>query len=358
MRLEPSVKNYSVLSENEKESLLANKFESIFKYYSKDLNTLFQIWLDCKKAGQIEKAEKLLQQMIKCATDEKRVWMLKKLNENLGRRNQSQKKEIEQSIRDMTQMISPKKIVHENFSILKIVERDLIHKELFESWIESLDRKMNIEVYRLLYLGILYHGVSDKIALALTNMLANSRNAQVIQRIRSDFNLSVGKTKVEPFDKDESAEIKFDFSRMAQKSNDESTGINIALIDENIVRRYLNDILFSLLCLKDYKSIYRLNEILECSFHKRTKEYLTYNFYKLSALLEEEKYRQVMSLIKGEILNYPLTSKEAMPFIYLLAESYLGLDKFEKALDLFLILQEDKMFHGKAKIRINEIKKN
>lgn len=358
MRIESIAKKYSALSDNERESLLAHDFEMFFKRYSKDLNTLFQMWLDCKKLGQLEKSDKLLAQMIQCATEEKRVWMLKKLSENLGRRNQAQKKDIEQSIIDLTQAVKPKKILHENFSILKIVERDLIHKDLFESWVESLDHKLNNEEFRLLYLGILFHGVSQKIAQALTSIFSNKENVQIVQKIASDFKLTIDKVKNETLEKNEIAEIKFDFSRIMHKNKDEVTGVNITLIDENLVKRYLNDILFSLLCLKDYKSIYRLDEVLDCNFHKRTKEYLTYNFYKLSALLEEEKYRQAMSLIKNEILNYPLTSKEAMPFVYLLAESYLGLEKYEKALELFLILQEDKTFHGKAKIRINEIKKN
>lgn len=353
-----NLKTYLELSEPHRHRLVKEEFEVLVKKYSIDLNSSFQILIDCKNLGLVDFAERILHQIIDRAIKEKRVWMLKKLTEHLGKRNQQEKKQISLAILDFTQSTQEKNIFHENFEIIKIVERDLRYHELFESWLETLEKNADLEVLRVIYLGILFHGVSQKGAKALSRILSFSNDKKMIKKLESDFNFEKHTTGKKQKAASVEPEIYFDLAKLEKDLHREETKINVNLIDSVVVRKYLNDILFSLLCLKDFKSIYKLNEVLENSFKRNSKEYLTYNFYKLSALLEEKKYRQVMSLVKDEILNHPLTSKEAMPFFYLLAESYLGLEKFEKALEIFLTLQEDKIFQGKAKIRINEIKKN
>ena len=284
--------------------------------------------------------------------------MLKKIHANLGRRNLEEKKKVEKAIDNFVKSSNDKDVLHENFEVIKIVERNLKYRELFEAWMESLDKGISLEEFRIVYLGVLIHGLNDRSALGLSKILNTTRNKKTIATLEKEFSLKNNKKKINNIADDSEPQIHFNLARFAKELKVDEAKININLIDQVVIKRYLNDILFSLLCLKDFKSIYNLSEVIDFNFKKNSKEYLSYNFYKLSALIEEKKFRQVVSHIKNEILNLPLTKKEVMPFFYLLAESYTGLEKYEKALEIFLTLQEDKIFHGKAKIRLNEIKKN
>lgn len=357
MPLSSTLENFLNLNDAQRKSLIQEDFVNVHKSVVGNLNALFLTWTDCKELGLVDYADQILTSLIDLSIKEKRVWMLKKLNQLLGKRNSSERKKVESALSDFTQSGKPKKILHENFDILKIVERDLMYRGIFEQWIQGLDQEIGIDEYRIIYLGILLHGVSYKSGKALSRFITSTKNQKALGKLVSEFKIKAAKEDPR-YSKQVEEEIVIDISHLENSEIQSDQKINVNLIDAVILEKYLNDVLFSLYCLKDFKSIYRIGERLDLKFSKKPKDFLAYNFYRVSALLEEKKFRQVQSIVKDEMLNYPLTTKEAMPFFYLLAESYIGLEKYEKALEILMTLQTDKVFHGKAKLRINEIKKN
>lgn len=341
--------------------LTSDCFGILIKKNLEDINKLFDVWIDCKRFGLLEKSQEVLTSLIKISMLEKRIWMLKKIDANLGKRNIEQKKQIKKGIVLLVQNSFLEKNYAENFSSLKIVERELSGKNFFMAWLEFIkDKEHSLELFRLIYLGILIHGVDKSSAFLLSAIIKRPVERSFFEKIKREFDLA-SPQKNKQFSKNSIAKelsISFDYNKVLNTQEHATANISVELIDIKILTKYLNDILFSLYCMKDYAGIYKINDVLECSFRKNAKEYLTYNFYRLSALIDDKKFRQAMSILKNEVLACSITNLEAMPFLFLLAESYLGLGKYEKALEIFFVLQKDEVFHGKAKLKINEISKN
>lgn len=355
---DPRYSNYSSLDEKEKILLINENFNLLLQQFNLNLNALYEFWTDCKNFGFIDRADNILNVLIKHSVQEKRIWLLKKIIKNTGRRNQVQRKIAEEAILNLTKISKNNSLKYENTSSPIIVERDLATKEVFISWVYSLDKtKYSIEMYRLVYLGILCHGIEQDLAGKIVSLLTLDSNQDVKRKLIKEFNLTK-EIRLQDSSKKVEENDSVVIYNSNEKQEDSSTKINVNLIDEEILKRYLNDILFSLFCIKDYVSIYKISDVISFSFKKNIDQYLSYSFYKVSSLIEERKCRQAIALIKTEILTLPLKKNEVMPFLYLLGDSYLRSEKYEKALDIFLMLQHDEIFHGKAKARINEIKKN
>lgn len=324
-----------------------------------NLKTCYQLWEKSKALGFIDSAQLILTHMVKTSVDEKRTWMLLNLKEKLGKKNQREKDIIEKALRDYCTKHADKDLIYENIETLKVVEREIYVRNHFNRWVNSKKPPLKIEELKILYLGTLIHGVSREVAELLLKIAEKHGDVELQKKLKTEFQIksTVQATRKSPLKKDEVVQV-FDTQKMIRQEEDEVQKINLNFIDQNVLKKYINDILFSLYCLKDYKNIYKIEELIDFSFKKNPKEYQAYYFYKLTALIDQKKYKQVQSFISNEIFNLPLTQKELLPFMYLMAEALIGLKQYEDALNFYLALQKDKQFELRALMRINEIKKN
>ncbi len=341
----------------------SQRHEFVHKNINQNIENLFHMHECLKKLGEVELAENVLKKIVKTSIEEKRIWAIDKLISQLGKRNSDLIKKVKEAKKDLTEQSNEKKFFNTNFDNLKIVEREILDRNQFMAWCESLGENIGIEELRLIYSGILIHGIDKTIGKNIFKYFKKrKKNKKILIMLKNEFNLkeSIVEISKQQENKEEiEGEI---FELKIKHQNDVSyeglTKVNISLLDELVLKKYLNDVLFSLLCLKDYESIYKIEKIIEPSFKKNEKEYLSFNFYKLTALMDQKKYIQVKGILSSEIFTLPLTSKELMPFVFLMGEVHFNLGKYEEALNIYLSLQKDKIFQIKAMLKINEIKKN
>lgn len=346
-------------SKHELNHFFSKELPQKLKQHEFNLSNCFELWEKSKALGFIDSAEMILSYIVKTSIDEKRIWMLKKLKDKLGKKNQRDKLLIENALKDFTSTHSGKNLIYENIEIQKIVEREIIVKSHFVRWINSKKEKLSIDELKVIYLGILIHGVEQEVAHLLMKIAEKNNDHPALDKLMATFKISKTtpstkkKTLVENsyYANVETRKIKFD-------EEDDQQKINLNFIEPEVLKKYLNDILFSLYCLRDYKNLYKIEELLELSFKKNPKEYQAYYFYKITALIDQKKFKQVQSFISNEIFNLPLTQKELLPFMYLMGEALIGLKRYEDALNFYMALQKDKQYELKALMRINEIKKN
>lgn len=329
------------------------------KQHEFNLSSCYLIWEKSKALGFIDSSELILNYMIKTSIAEKRIWMLKKLKENLGKKNQKEKSIIENSLKDFTTRDTNKNLLYENIETLKVVEREIKVRSHFLRWVNAKKPNLTIDELKILYLGTLIHGVSTEVANLLFKIAEKNNDTHSMGKLSQSYqiNVEIKKTKKAPSTKEEFVHVA-ETQRISHREEEDLQRINLNFLDNEVLKKYLNDILFSLYCLRDYKNIYKIEELIDLSFKKNPKEYQAYYFYKLTALVDQKKYKQVQSFIANEIFNLPLTQKELLPFMYLMAEALIGLKRYEDALNFYMALQKEKQFELKALLRINEIKKN
>ncbi len=335
------------------------KREFVQNNLNQNITFLFNLFEELKKFGEVELSETVLKKIVEISIEQKRIWALSKLIGILGKRNSALVKRLTEAKKDLTEQRVEKTIRNTNFENLKIVEREILDKVQFLNWCESLNESIQLNELRIIYSGILIHGLNQISGRNIFKYFKQrKKNKKLLIFLKNEFNLKEEIISKKVISKKSLDEDTLPFEIKYTNASDDADKININLLDEKILKKYLNDILFSLFCLKDFGSIYKIEKIMEPSFKKNEKEYLNYNFYKLSSLLEQKKFIQAKGIITNELLNLPLTSKELMPFIYILGEVYLGLGKYEEALNFFLSLQKDKDFKVRAMLKINEIKKS
>ncbi len=339
----------------------AQKREFVNKNINQNIENLFLLHSSLKKLGEIELSDNVLNKIVEIAIEEKRIWAIDKLITTLGKRNSSLLKKIIEAKKDLTEQRNEKKFFNTNIGNLKVVEREILDLNQFTLWCESLGDDIGIEELRLIYSGILIHGINKEIGKNIFKYFKNKKkNKNILMLLKKEFNL---KEKISEKNKNKEKRKEDDdieIIPILNKDNllENGSKVNVTLLEESILKKYLNDILFSLICLKDYESIYKIEKIIEPSFKKNEKEFLSFNFYKITALIDQKKYIQVKGIISNEIFSLPLTNKELMPFIYLMGEVYFNLGNYEEALNFYMSLQKDEVFQVKAMLKINEIKKN
>ncbi len=319
---------------------LQKYFFKLKKEKNPELRNLLMAWSESKKIGLIKEADDFLELILEISIKEKRLWALREIQKNINVKNKYHKK-IENAVRDIsgTEFDIKKEILVSEIN--EICRRDLKYLTYFVHWLEEYFKSRDYESFKTLYQGILIHGPDEKTLKILRKILAAEK-----------------KTKTKTKEKKEIAFLQKPNENMESKHIEANEIINLNFIDDLILQKYSNDILFSLLCLKDYKSIYQLEERLDLSLQKNTKLFLEYYFYKYSSLLEEKKFKKLKFEIEILIFELPLTKKELMPFLYLYAEALMGIGKYEVALNYLLILKNETLFENKANMRINEIKKD
>ena len=95
-------------SKHELNHFFSKELPQKLKQHEFNLSNCFELWEKSKALGFLDSAEMILSYIVKTSIDEKRIWMLKKLKDKLGKKNQRDKLLIENALKDFTSTHSGK----------------------------------------------------------------------------------------------------------------------------------------------------------------------------------------------------------------------------------------------------------
>ncbi len=329
-----------------------------YSVYSLEEN--FLQWIECKKRGDLFEADAILAYLVDHSIRYKRLFMLKKIEDNLSKRNLKLKSMLRDAHSAFSgadlQKISSQSSSQLNFCDPKIIYRSILSPDYFKIWISLIREKLNLEEIKILYTGILLHGARSEV---ITKVLENAYEPKKSSNNKEEKIHFLKKSMMAEVDQD-LTEVFYEPKYLGEStqlySRNKNHKININDLDEPLLIKNWGDVLQVLFIQEDYETLLELEFNHDLMDKIQGEHYLNYKYYQISSLIKLSKYKMAKHVIKGEIFMMVLTKNELSPFVYLLAEIFFIEKNYSEAMALYMALQNEEHWVFPVGYRIETIK--